>query len=91
MTVPLVRHLLRIPERGILFLRVLLAYALGLLHLVLFLFVLRRGLARRLVDLARVDEFLRALVVVLAAAVAAFAFDLVLAGHCLILLPVESR
>src|SRR3954468_7357843 len=79
--VPLVRHLLRVVERGILALRPFPADALRLLHGVLFLVALRLGLARRVVDLARVHELLRALVVVLAARVAALAFDLVLAFH----------
>ena len=57
--------------------RALLADALGLLHRVLLFLGLRLGVSRGLVDLARLDEFLRALVVVLAAGIAAFSLDLV--------------
>src|SRR3990170_5208803 len=60
-----------------LFLGALLADALGFLHRLLLFLALRLGFVRRLVDLARLDELLGALVVVLGARVAAFAFDAV--------------
>src|SRR4051794_27664003 len=84
MMVPFMGHLLRILERGILALGVLLADAFGLVHLVRLLLGLRPRIARRLLDLARIDELLRALVVILAGRVAAFAFGvLVLAVHAM--------
>src|SRR6185436_11581573 len=68
-------------DRRVLVLDVLLADTLGLLHLARLLIRLRRGVVRRLLNLAGVDELLRPLVVVLRAGVAAFAFDLVLGVH----------
>src|SRR5205807_2450019 len=87
--VRVVRNLLRIAQRRVLALDVLLAEALGFLHLVLLAFALRRRLARGVVDLARLHELALALVVLFRAAIAAFAFDLVFALHCRNLLRVD--
>src|SRR5438093_4112038 len=91
MLVTFVRDLFRIAQRRVLALDVLLAEALGFLHLVLLAFALRLRLARRVLDLARLYELALALVVLLRAAIAAFAFDLVFALHCRNLLRVDSR
>src|SRR3954447_26884614 len=72
-------------DRRILVLDVLLAGPLGVLHLPRLLVRLRRSIIRCFVDLAGIDEFLGALVVVLGGGVAAFAFDFVLAFHACLL------
>src|SRR4051812_38386805 len=74
-------NLARVPHGRVLLLGVLAADALGLLHRVLLFLVLRLGVTRRVLHLAGVDELLRALVVILRSAVAAFAFHLLLVCH----------
>src|SRR4051812_8244103 len=74
-------NLTRVPEGRVLFLGMLAAETLGLLHRVLLFLVLRLGLARCVLHLAGLDELLRALVVILRAAIAAFAFHLLLVRH----------